>query len=371
MRAAAVQREAGVHLDTTLVVALTFRTVQFMSDDIAGDAADLDRSSRVGSEVVVPRRMLVPAVVRRNDNQPLAVRHGEHYVLSRLTGPGPDGRQHRHLDVAEPRRERRPSGRASVDQVVERLLDAAVEPGHRPGARRPPDHPRKSAGYSASRDTSTKATNRCVKVGAVTAPREVGTQRPGGRSARVRAAVIAATLAELVDRGYSGVSLDSVSTRAAVHKTTVYRRWRTKEALILDAMLEQASQTVAVPDTGSLRGDLLELARRSAQIQTSPAGEAVVRAVAGEASGNPQMAAASRQFWTERLELDRTILQRARDRGEIGAKARHRPVIEALLGPLYFRLLVTGEPLDDGFVESVVQLVYTACTADRPRASRG
>ena len=63
MRAAAVQREAGVHLDTTLVVALTFRTVQFMSDDIAGDAADLDRSSRVGSEVVVPRRMLVPAVV--------------------------------------------------------------------------------------------------------------------------------------------------------------------------------------------------------------------------------------------------------------------------------------------------------------------
>ena len=205
----------------------------------------------------------------------------------------------------------------------------------------------------------------------MTAPREVGTQRPGGRSARVRAAVIAATLAELVDRGYSGVSLDSVSTRAAVHKTTVYRRWRTKEALILDAMLEQAGQTVAVPDTGSLRGDLLELARRSAQIQTSPAGEAVVRAVAGEASGNPQMAAASRQFWTERLELDRTILQRARDRGEIGAKARHRPVIEALLGPLYFRLLVTGEPLDDGFIEGIVALVYTACAADRPRASTG
>jgi AcrR family transcriptional regulator len=174
--------------------------------------------------------------------------------------------------------------------------------------------------------------------------------------------VIAATLAELVDRGYSAVSLDGVAARAAVHKTTVYRRWRTKEALVLDAMLEQASQTVAVPDTGSLRGDLLELARRSATIQTSPAGEAVVRAVAGEASGNPQMAAASRRFWAERLDLDRTILQRARDRGELGAKAQRRPVIEALLGPLYFRLLVTGEPLDDEFIEGVVDLVYTACT---------
>ena len=198
----------------------------------------------------------------------------------------------------------------------------------------------------------------------MTAQREVGTQRPGGRSARVRAAVIAATLAELVERGYSGVSLDGVAARAAVHKTTVYRRWRTKEALVLDTMLEQASQTVAVPDTGSLRGDLLELARRSATIQTSSAGEAVVRAVAGEAAANPQMAAASRQFWAERLDLDRTILQRARDRGEIGAEAYQRPVIEALLGPLYFRLLVTGAPLDDEFIEGVVHLVYTACTLD-------
>jgi AcrR family transcriptional regulator len=168
----------------------------------------------------------------------------------------------------------------------------------------------------------------------------------------------------LADRGYSGASLDDVAARAEVHKTTVYRRWRTKEALVLDAMLAQASQTVAVPDTGTLRGDLLELARRSAAIQTSPAGEAVIRAVAGEAPGNPQIAAASRRFWAERLQLDRTILQRARDRGEIGAATPRRPVIEALLGPLYFRLLVTGEPLDDAYIESVVDLVYAACTLD-------
>lgn len=187
-------------------------------------------------------------------------------------------------------------------------------------------------------------------------------RRPGGRSARVRAAVIAATLAELSDRGYSGVSLDGVAGRAEVHKTTVYRRWRTKESLILDAMLEHAAQTVAVPDTGSLHSDLLEMARRSAAIQTSPAGQAVVRAVAGEAPGNARIAAASRRFWAERLDLDRTILQRARDRGEIGPKAQSRPVVEAVLGPLYFRLLVTGEPLDDDFVSGVVDLVHAACT---------
>ena len=178
----------------------------------------------------------------------------------------------------------------------------------------------------------------------------------------MRAAVIAATLAELSDRGYSGVSLDDVAARAEVHKTTVYRRWRTKESLVLEVMLEQAAQTVAVPDTGSLRGDLLELARRSAAIQTSPAGEAVIRAVAGEAPGNPGMAAASRRFWAERLELDRTIVARARDRGEMDPRSEGWPVIEMVLGPLYFRLLVTGDAPEDDFIERIVDLVYAACT---------
>jgi hypothetical protein len=133
-------------------------------------------------------------------------------------------------------------------------------------------------------------------------------------------------------------------------------------------MLEQATQTVAVPDTGSLRGDLLELARRSAAIQTSAAGQAVVRAVAGESPTNPNMAAASRRFWAERLKLDRTILQRARDRGEIRSATHHLPVIEALLGALYFRLLVTGQPLDDDYIDGVVELVYAAC--GKPGADR-
>ena len=83
-----------------------------------------------------------------------------------------------------------------------------------------------------------------------------------------------------------------------------------------------------------------------------------------KAPGNPQMAAASRRFWSERLGLDRTILWRAHNRGEIDATTQHRPVIEALLGPLYFRLLVTGEPLDDRFIEGIVDLVCAACTVN-------
>jgi AcrR family transcriptional regulator len=187
-------------------------------------------------------------------------------------------------------------------------------------------------------------------------------RRPGGRSARVRAAVIAATLEELAESGYSGLSLESAARRAGVHKTTLYRRWRTKEALVLEAMLEQAAETVPVPDTGTLRGDLLGLAQGSAAIQTSPAGEAVVRAVAGEGPANAEIFEANRRFWVERLELDGAILERARDRGELAADVDPEEVIEAVLGPLYFRLLVTGEPLDREFIERTVDLVVRGLT---------
>jgi len=73
------------------------------------------------------------------------------------------------------------------------------------------------------------------------------------------------------------------------------------------------------------------------------------------------MAAASRRFWAQRLELDRAILQRAHDRGEIASRTASLPVIEALLGPLYFRLLVIGEPIDDEYIAGIVDLVHRAC----------
>src|SRR5687768_13717083 len=73
----------------------------------------------------------------------------------------------------------------------------------------------------------------------VQAPRR---RRPGGRAARVRAAAIAATLAELAESGYTALSLERVAQRAGVHKTTLYRRWGSREELVLEAMLERAGQ---------------------------------------------------------------------------------------------------------------------------------
>jgi AcrR family transcriptional regulator len=185
------------------------------------------------------------------------------------------------------------------------------------------------------------------------------TRRPGGRTARVRAAVMTATLAELAEAGYAALSLESVARRAGVHKTTLYRRWGTREELVLDAMLERAGERISVPDTGSLRMDLLELARTAAANAASPEVAAVARAVAAQSPYDSRLAAASRRFWAERLELDAVIVERAIERGEVDPGVEPKQVIETVLGPIHLRLLLSGERVDSRFLEGVVDVVVS------------
>ena len=187
-------------------------------------------------------------------------------------------------------------------------------------------------------------------------------RRPGGRSARVRAAVFAAMIEELGAVDYAGLSLESIARRAGVHKTTLYRRWGTREALMLDVLRQRAADVVPVPDTGSLRGDLAQLARAVVANASSPTVEPVVRAVISELPHNDAVAQAARQFWDERMALDGTIITRAITRGEVPPNTDARQVIEAVLGPLHLRLLITGTPADDATIDAAVDLVVSAVT---------
>jgi AcrR family transcriptional regulator len=182
-------------------------------------------------------------------------------------------------------------------------------------------------------------------------------KRPGGRSARVRAAVLMAALDELAAGGYGSFSCEAVAERAGVHKTTVYRRWGTRENLMLDALLEGGKVSVPIPDTGSLLGDLVAYGTAMAAVVTAPAFEATVRAVAATGDRDPPLGDASRRFWRTRGDLAGAIVQRAIARGEVPARTDPGLVIEALTAPLYFRLLLSGEPIDAAFVQAVAELV--------------
>ena len=105
-----------------------------------------------------------------------------------------------------------------------------------------------------------------------------GTSRPGGRTARTRDAVFEATLAELGAVGYGHTSVEAIAQRAGVHKTTIYRRWGTKDRLVADTLAHVALVRTEVADTGDIDADMRALARAVVVTLTSPEGLATVRA---------------------------------------------------------------------------------------------
>lgn len=168
---------------------------------------------------------------------------------------------------------------------------------------------------------------------------------------------------DLAEVGYSSISFESVARRAGVHKTTLYRRWTSSEALLLEAALEFSADRVPVPDTGSLRDDLFLLARQVAENLRSPAPQAMLCAVVTRANHNPELVDVARSYWRARVELMGAIVQRAVERGEIPLSTDPGLLIEALIGPMYLRTLVTQEPVDGKWLETLVDLTVASAGA--------
>ena len=181
------------------------------------------------------------------------------------------------------------------------------------------------------------------------------------RSEKARQAILKAAAELLLDRGLAAVSMDAVAERAGVSKATIYRWWPTKETLALDALYTQwATVTTAPQDTGSLRGDLLELLQPwAALLRTGPYAR-VIAALLTEAQTDLAFRAEyQRHVIQPRRDHAREIFTRAIDRGEIPASLDLEVALDLIYGPLYLRLLQGHAPLDDAFVEAVVDLVLT------------
>jgi AcrR family transcriptional regulator len=181
-------------------------------------------------------------------------------------------------------------------------------------------------------------------------------RRPGGRSARVRQSVLDATLASLAEGGLDKLTVADVAERAGVHETSIRRRWRTKEDLISDALLNNSEQYLPIPDTGSIREDLATFAAELAAYLTTPLGRALIQAMTA-AGEDAALAEARTVFWQARYELASAMLERAVDRGELPATVDSRLALEALIAPLNFRALLTGAPPDDALPSQLADLV--------------
>jgi AcrR family transcriptional regulator len=167
--------------------------------------------------------------------------------------------------------------------------------------------------------------------------------RPGGRTARVRSDVLAAVEAELAEHGYDGLTIDGVAARSGVHRTTVYRRWKTVAGLLVDLLQAGADDSWEPADTGSLEGDLIAVNR---EVHTAlTARPSVTQAVIAASFRTPEAAEALTQFWLDRYERTAIVVRRAVARGEIPASVDAHQLLLTATGPLYHQLVLLRRPM--------------------------
>jgi AcrR family transcriptional regulator len=176
-----------------------------------------------------------------------------------------------------------------------------------------------------------------------------------GRSEEARLAVLAAADDLLVEKGFAGVTVEGIAAQAGVAKQTVYRWWRTKTDVLLDAFLQDMAEEPVPPDHGDLASDLRAHVRALARSLSESDHGAVFRALVAQAQHDPAFAEVFRaRFLDEQRRRDRAPLERAAARGELPAGLDVEVETDQLVGPVYYRLLVTGEPVGEEFTDRLV-----------------
>ncbi|WP_214405990.1 TetR/AcrR family transcriptional regulator [Pseudonocardia lacus] len=189
-----------------------------------------------------------------------------------------------------------------------------------------------------------------------------------GRSERARRSVLEAADDLLVERGFAALTVEGIAVRAGVAKQTIYRWWPSKTAILLEAYAQDAAEELTPPDTGDLAADLRAHLRTLAAFLTGSDAGAVFRALVGQAQHDAGLAdLLRREHLAGQRERDRLPLERAVERGELDPGLDLDELVDRLVGPVHYRVLVTGVPAPAEFTDALVAGVLA--TAARSPAS--
>ena len=194
--------------------------------------------------------------------------------------------------------------------------------------------------------------------------------RPPGRprDARADRAILDATRELIAELGVNGFRTDDVAARAGVGKGAIYRRYRSKDELVTAAVAALVNAEIAVPDTGSTRGDLLILMREAVALYRGSAAGRLMPNLIGSMAEKPDLACAIRDgFLASRRGALSEVLRRGIARGDLRPDLDLELALDVLGGPLFYRLLVTGGPLDEQLAEGVADLILRGFAPEQPR----
>lgn len=184
------------------------------------------------------------------------------------------------------------------------------------------------------------------------------------RIQRSKDAVLGETYRLLAESGVGGVSIDEVSRRSGVSKTTIYRHWPSRSALLLEACATMGPP-METPDTGSLHGDVTTLVGRLAEHLRTERWAAALPSIVDAAERDPEIAELHTRLHAAMMAPFLAVVERAKKRGELSRSARPAEIVAAVVGPLFYRRWFSREPLDGAFLKSVVSAAVSLGAAKR------
>lgn len=184
---------------------------------------------------------------------------------------------------------------------------------------------------------------------------QVSAKRGRPRNLETEKSILAASYDLLLENGFGAVTVEKIAERAGVSKATIYKWWPNKAAVVMDGFLSAASARLPIPNTGSVLQDILEHVKNVTRFMTNPEGQ-IIKQLIGEGQFDSGLAEAYqiRYIQPRRLEA-RQLLERGVRHEELIEGLDIELGIDLLYGPIFYRLLVLGDSMDDDYVETVVR----------------
>ncbi|AIQ73480.1 MULTISPECIES: TetR/AcrR family transcriptional regulator [Paenibacillus] len=178
------------------------------------------------------------------------------------------------------------------------------------------------------------------------------------RNVETEKSILTASYDLLLENGFGAVTVEKIADRAKVSKATIYKWWPNKAAVVMDGFLSSAADRLPVPDTGSVFDDILMHATNLSRFLISREGK-IITEIIGEGQMDSGLAEAyrTRYFQPRRLEA-RLLMERGVQRGELKDNLDIEVITDLIYGPIFYRLLVTGQPIDDAYVQQLVRYAF-------------
>lgn len=178
-----------------------------------------------------------------------------------------------------------------------------------------------------------------------------------GDGPRRKPQIFDATLKALARDGFESMTIEGIAEESGVNKTTIYRWWPSKSALLGAALIDAPLLDLPIPDTGHLRGDLEHLVDSLVRLLTAQPSGAVACSTLGAAVSDPGLAAYIQGFFADRLAREQSVIDRAVERGELPPDTDTMTLMDLLVGAVWLRAVFRRLPVDDDFARRTVSTV--------------